>query len=510
VARSPVAATGTYRSTDTSLIGGWIKADIQKSDGTWIDATPKLLELGITGRNISNGTLNAPSAGCNTATTMPQPNAVIRVQRVKDVPAYGGALNQMHCSVALLGGAPSPNATDYWPLALYDTREAVKRDEAGAIATDSIVLGGVMYYVELDVANLAKWFKGTTAPFNDGIGNQARNDNNGFIVYFSDRRNNRNVANKETAELGNEDIINPATAAGTPNNALDQGEDVNAWVPVLPATYTPGLDIYGTLPSYTGTSGSVPPGAASPLHSGARINDIITTVSNPLSTNAAVVRGNRPLFFRRALKLTGGSALATSGIGITGLTIASENPVYVEGNYNVTDPAAFATEPHIGAGIIADAIVLLSNNWNDINSFSPTPNGVGGNAAMNSSAVASYRFAAVAGKSISFQRSLATAAATPWTPETDFGNDGGAHNLMRMLEDWGGNTLNYRGSIVSFFISRQATGIYKSGAFTYGAPANRNFNFDVDFLLPDKLPPGTPMFRDVNTLTFRQLLRPNQ
>ena len=79
-----------------------------------------------------------------------------------------------------------------------------------------------------------------------------------------------------------------------------------------------------------------------------------------------------------------------------------------------------------------------------------------------------------------------------------------------MLEDWGGNTLNYRGSIVSFFISRQATGIYKAGTFSYAPPATRNFNFDVDFLLPDKLPPGTPMFRDVNTLTFRQLLRPNQ
>jgi hypothetical protein len=32
----------------------------------------------------------------------------------------------------------------------------------------------------------------------------------------------------------------------------------------------------------------------------------------------------------------------------------------------------------------------------------------------------------------------------------------------------------------------------------------------VDFLIPDELPPGTPMFRDINTLQFRQILRPNQ
>jgi hypothetical protein len=38
----------------------------------------------------------------------------------------------------------------------------------------------------------------------------------------------------------------------------------------------------------------------------------------------------------------------------------------------------------------------------------------------------------------------------------------------------------------------------------------RNFSFDTDFLLPTLLPPGTPMFRDMNTLTFRQILRPTQ
>ena len=96
---------------------------------------------------------------------------------------------------------------------------------------------------------------------------------------------------------------------------------------------------------------------------------------------------------------------------------------------------------------------------------------------------------------------------TNWTSENDFGDDGGAHNLLHLLEDWGARPCTTRGSLVSFYISRQATGIYKAGP--YGAPA-RTYNFDTDFLLPDKLPPGTPMFRDVNTLTFRQLLRPNQ
>ena len=86
-----------------------------------------------------------------------------------------------------------------------------------------------------------------------------------------------------------------------------------------------------------------------------------------------------------------------------------------------------------------------------------------------------------------------------------------AGNFLRYIEDWssGNAQLNYRGSIVSFFISRQATGTYKCCDNVYTAPA-RGYNFYVEFLDPSLLPPETPMFRDVNTLTFRQLLRPTQ
>ena len=227
----------------TSLIGGFIKADIQKTDGTWIDATPALLALGIAGRNLSNGTVNTASNSSCSSAVNPHPNAVIRLQRVKDVPTAGGAANNFHCG-SKASGDVSQASTDYWPLALYDAREGVKRDEAPTTETAdndkrrAISIGGVMYYVELDTFNLAKWFKNTASGFTDGIGSQAKSDNNGYIVYFSDRRNNRNAANKETAEYGNEDIVNPTSQAGTANGALDPGEDVNAIVPVAPATYT--------------------------------------------------------------------------------------------------------------------------------------------------------------------------------------------------------------------------------------------------------------------------------
>jgi hypothetical protein len=219
--------------------------------------------------------------------------------------------------------------------------------------------------------------------------------------------------------------------------------------------------------------------------------------ANSVSTNAALLRGNRPLFFRRALKLTNGSNLRTQTI--PGLTIASENPVYVQGNYNSTAANA-PTETHIACAIIADAITLLSNKWNDIFSFTPTPNTPSSKDPSNTG----FRFASVTGKNISFPQP------TNWSPETNFGMDGGAHNLLRFLEGWDSSTtVFYRGSIVSFYVSRQAIGTFKCCNDTY-TPGVRTYNFDTDFLLPQKLPPATPMFRDVNTLTFRQLLRPNQ
>jgi hypothetical protein len=119
-----------------------------------------------------------------------------------------------------------------------------------------------------------------------------------------------------------------------------------------------------------------------------------------------------------------------------------------------------------------------------------------------------YRFAAVSGKGLSFPY-----AGVGGAPQFLFGTDGGVGNFLRLLEDWtpGTTAIRYRGSIVSLFISRQATGLFKFNTpprvYSYGL---RTFVFDSDFLLPALLPPGTPMFRDVNTLTFRQLLRPNQ
>jgi hypothetical protein len=274
--------------------------------------------------------------------------------------------------------------------------------------------------------------------------------------------------------------------------------------------------------------------------------------NHPIDRNTA--RVNPAFFFRRALKVINGGRGELPSNGSQGLTIVAENPIYVEGNFNAcfnninqatgistanqgnnfepgpggvacTAANGFGNVPgsaaaggdHVSAAVIGDAVTLLSNRWNDLESFQTPahigdqPGGVLPTARVPPSmereaSTTWYRLGIISGKGLNFPR----AATTPGgNDNNDWGTDGGAHNFLRYIEDWGGETLNYRGSILSFYMNRQAVGIYKCCDTVYSPPA-RGYNFDQEFLTPALLPPRTPMFRDLNTLTFRQVLRPTQ
>jgi hypothetical protein len=179
--------------------------------------------------------------------------------------------------------------------------------------------------------------------------------------------------------------------------------------------------------------------------------------------------------------------------------VASENPVYVQGNYNSAASDTFwgggsNTTPHSAAAIIADAVTLLSNNWNDVNSLN-NPTAVGNRTATNTY----YRVAISGGKNIPFPQ--------PGWAAQDFGTDGGLHNFLRYLEAWGGQTLYYNGSLVSMYYSEYATGVFKCCTTVYGPPT-RSYAFDTLFLNPANLPPGTPMFQDIDNLSYHQNFTP--
>lgn len=472
LARSTGNANDGYRSaSNTPLIGGFILINRQDVNGAWTDVTNEILSLGVTGRNISN-------SSC----TNRDPDAVIRLQHVKDSPSFSGGT----CGAS---GSPGSDGRDLWSNALYDPREGLRRD-IEATGQNLMYLGGIIHYVEFDVNNFKRWIEGATGA--TGPGSQ---DETGYVLYFSDRRGNKNAANVETGEYGWEDFIN-TDSVSTPNNTLQVGEDMNASGTLETYGNTPRIAYGVVAPSNSGTWGT-----GSPI-------DAVATVWGS-RVNRGVARANRPVFFRRALKLTNGGLGQLPSNGRQGLTIASENPVYVQGNFNAcgTPTAACAlngfTAPgglHRSAAIIADTVTLLSRNWNDINSFTSPHNPGGRNAATTW-----YRMGVIAGKGINFPYPNNNTG-----DPANFGSDGGAHNFLRFVENWGASSIfNYRGSMVSLFTSRQAVGAWKCCRNVY-VPPGRTVVFEEEFLDPMLLPPRTPMFRDINTLTFRQLLRPTQ
>jgi hypothetical protein len=148
-----------------------------------------------------------------------------------------------------------------------------------------------------------------------------------------------------------------------------------------------------------------------------------------------------------------------------GLTVVSNGPVYVQGDYNAkpSDPA-YVKKP---AAIIADAVNLLSNSWN---------NSKGPSSGLPNASATTYNFAMITGNQ-----------------NTSGGNyNGGFENLPRFHENWTGVACKIRGAFVNLWRSRIADGAWVYGGNKYTAP-NRDWDYDTDFNDPAKLPPFTPL-----------------
>jgi hypothetical protein len=436
-------------------------------------------------------------------------------------------------------------AQNFIPINMYDAREGEVRDSSTATTPS---LNGIMNLVEIDVGNLQQWFAGNIATsgkyaFN---GPDALN-NSGFILYTSDRRMNCNDSTYdlegnctsgygETGEFGNEDIINPSVTNGAPNGVLDAPEDVDGTI----ATGNPVLYTYGAYAHPIATPASVAPTgvtAGGNSTGAATWSTIISALANSSTENPVEVRVtanqaqiNSVAVFRRALRLVHGTAgklpplanaqATTCSGGLNGgFSVASENPIYVAGDYNASVANQFTDVSglcHVPASVMGDSVTLLSNNWalgaqpdlsspysGDANSFLYPANPNCNNQRCATTTY--YRMAVMAGKTIPFPQ--------PSWGANDTGTDGGVHNFLRYLEDWTNSnvTLNYLGSMASFYISRQGTGIYKYNFnnVVYQAPV-RNYTFDTDFQNINKLPPGTPRFSDVNALSYYQSFPPSQ
>jgi len=363
-----------------------------------------------------------------------------------------------------------------------------------------------MNAVELDVGNLNNWLQ------TDAVGKTVDNVTyNGYILYFSDRRGMRPAQNvisthpigEKSGDSQLEDSVNAMVgASGTPDQRLD-----NDYMPGKPnvATSSPedanGNGLLDNAGAIDLANGFWNPGSPATTKPSTAINTSAPLDPYTNRINSCVTTGRRNFVSgaRHVLRLVDGTLgnLPTAAGGTGGFTVASENPVYVWGNYNsnaadTTWNSPSVDEPHSAASVIADAVTVLSNQWSDLTDMlNPVNSG-----ARSANAPAYYRMAVCAGKNPTFPT-----AQYAWATG-DYGSDGGVHNFLRLLESWG-TTLNYKGSMANLYYATYATGADKTNP--YGAPT-RNFIFDNDFTNPAGLPPGTPMFRDIDNLSYRQML----
>ncbi len=444
-----------------NLLDGYLRVEVRRSDGTYVPVTKEWLELGF-----ARGTTPPKYGVANSV----DPKAILILQQPADRNGDGvftppsqtctTKKKKTTCTTDP-GETATSSRNDWYPINIYDSREGELRENQHSSTTCNV--GGIINVTEIDLGNLRKWLQGTIGT----TGTQVEyTSQNGYVLYFSDRRGMKpNASGIKIGEYGFEDVINPASSSGTPNNSLDNGEDVNG---------NGVLDTYGAADLGYGFGGG--------------------TGSVTASVNCMdVARKNWVSGARHAVRLVDGSlgSIPTRGDNDAGgFTLASENPAYIWGDYNAR--GGFG-DPHASASVIADTVTLLSNNWSDLADFN-SPTDVNGRPATTTY----YRVAIASGKNRNFP--LPTFAGAP----ADFGTDGGVHNFLRYLENWGGDTSNYLGSMVSLYYSMYDTGVYKCCGTVYAAPT-RNYAFDSDFLDISKMPPGTPTFRDVDNLGFQRV-----
>ncbi len=172
-----------------------------------------------------------------------------------------------------------------------------------------------------------------------------------------------------------------------------------------------------------------------------------------------------------------------------GLTIASPNPVYVDGDYNTTSDGVNSskgvnsTTYTLPAAIMGDSINILSGAWQNNIGYSQLPVSTG-RVAQDTTVNAAFLAGIV--------------------PTGNGSYSGGVENFPRFLENWGGHTFWYNGSMVVMFDSQVTTAPWNANNpnNTY-SPPTRKWAFDTNFLNVSKLPPGTPQILNIERLAWQ-------
>jgi hypothetical protein len=208
---------------------------------------------------------------------------------------------------------------------------------------------------------------------------------------------------------------------------------------------------------------------------GTSVNTVVKNSATGATTNVTSAK-------TRGVKLINGGKLPAGG-----LTIATPNTLYIQGDYNsgktsTVQPPSNTTSTYtppankpspqaagyerVPAAVAADAVNILSNAWNDANSLSGIANRVASNTTVNTAVIAGS------------------------VPSKDGAYSGGIENFVRFHENWSGKYFTIYGTLALLYNSQQAKGIWGNADYN---PPNRRWYYDTKF--QDANPPGFQVAR---------------
>jgi hypothetical protein len=164
------------------------------------------------------------------------------------------------------------------------------------------------------------------------------------------------------------------------------------------------------------------------------------------------------------------------GIQNTGFSLATPNPLYVQGDFNSVNKTA--------SMLAGDSINILSSAWldaqNDTSGERASPRDASGNTVLNA--------VCVGGNVPTYVEANGTKHYS-----------GGAENFFRYMENWGsGRKHIFSGSIINLWKSEDATGNWDTQKYT---PPFRQWGWDPD-LAANGGPPGSPVTFAVSKLKW--------
>ncbi len=424
-------------------------------------------------------------------------------------------------STIIREASPSGTYNQIVPINVYNVREGWYQSEMDEF---NIYERGITSVVELNMRNVARWLDGVydnnLLSGSTAVGANV-NGSEGYVIYVSDRRGDKVKAEytkdgtsfaSTNGIVDNEDIYGP-------NNLLDDGEDVIdfGWI-------AGGLSKKGRLQrdlTELPTTGTIWDKSLNRL---SRANTVLSLSALSTSTSS---------YFRRSVRLFDGETLSfnpsTAGklSPIKGITVSSENLIYIWGNYNTTGVSSMPsngstlndgtgyTGNQIPASIVGDSFSPLSRTWFDgLSALYPEgssyPRYFAGEAYRMADEGASVTEGTAVRAGIIAGTNISTLTAKPGRDSDGLRRGGGIINYPRFLECWNlngvTNTWSYVGSFIPLYHSTQMLANWENDTSIIYMPPRRNWSFDDTFLTPSKLPPGTPFFQYVQATGFRQNL----